>query len=196
MALDDIYRITLDSTLHGQRVLNTFHYRLNDPVTGNFSDSLALAWQAEIVGPLLALVSNEFTALGVICQRIRPLPVLAAYTEALVSASGLVEAPSLPSSVAVVVSKYTELAGSANRGRNYFAGLTDTHEDESQLAVAWRAGWQSFADLLSDIIVDGAAHNFVPCVFHRSTGLFTDIVNCVVRGPLRNQRRRQVGRGE
>ena len=194
MAVNDIYQANIVGTVHGQMTVNTLHYQ--ESITGSTNAVVALtaALQAGIIAALLDATSAEWNFDKLTVQKILPLPPLLGFEDDTNTGPGLVAGESLPSSVAVVCSKRTSLAGRAFRGRCYFAGVPASHEIDSQLTSAALILWQQVADDMAAPL-SGGGFTFNPIVFHRDSGTGTVITSGVARQVLRNQRRRQVGKG-
>jgi len=195
MSLEDIYQLTVDGTLHGQKILNVFHYRQFTDHPLDRSDALADAFEGVVKVPYLACLSNEYSLNGFSVQKVWPLPVLAAYQKAFVAVPGAIAADSLPTSVAVVIKKKTALAGPSHRGRIYLAGIPKTHEDNSMVTGAGTNLHNALADALSNNLVGIGGPGFAPILWNRDTHIATQIEDFEATTTLRNQRRRQVGRG-
>lgn len=196
MATQDVYRLTVLGRLHNQRIIQVHHYRQTTTEPGDNSAQLTAAWRVANEPSLLACLSNEYSQEGYLTQRIHPLPVNAAYELPTPSLNGSVVVSSLPSSVAAVTTKRTLFAGPKYRGRNYYAGVPTTHELDSKLTASAMNLWGTYASNLEVPLVSLGGISFTPVLFHRSTSTNTTVFTCIARDILRNQRRRQVGRGE
>lgn len=194
MAVNDIYQVNMVGKVHGQTTINTFHYIETATGAGSAEGTLATALNSGLVAAVKGAASNEWAFEKLVIQQIRPLPPLLAFEDPTAAGAGMQFAESLPSSVAVVVTKRTGLAGRANRGRCYFAGVAATHEVDSKLSTVGLGLWTLVATEMSDNIVSGA-FTFDPIVYHRAAGSGTAILSAIARDILRNQRRRQVGKG-
>jgi len=195
MAIGDIYQVTVSGTLHGQLTNSVLHYR--ETVSGGADGSvqLATAIDATLAGvSFRANASSEWRYDFTVSQRIRPLPILLAVTVNLNAGAGQAGSNSLPSSVASVIRKRTALAGRKFRGRTYIPGVPSAVEVDSQLTAAGLTALQTLATQMAGTVGIGA-WDFAPVIFHRATGTSTLITACVATAVLRNQRRRQIGKG-
>lgn len=196
MATNDVLRLCVLGRLHGQRIMQVHHYRQSTSQTGNQAPALVDAFRVDVEPSMIACLSTEYELEGYLCQRVNPLPVLAAYELPVVGVFGTVTGGSLPSSMAAVITKRTLLAGPKFRGRNFYAGVPLSHETDSKITPAGLNLWDTFSTALVNIITSGTGVGFVPIVYNRALQTSTEVSQCVARVILRNQRRRQVGRGE
>lgn len=194
MAVNDVYQVTMRGSLHGQLILNTFHYRVTAVGAGDATTALLTAFKAGPWTQIKAALADEFSFDGNMAQRIRPLPPLVGVDDFTAVGAGNVPGGSLPTSMAVVISKKTALAGRKYRGRVYLAGVSTAHESDSTLNVGGVGLFLNVANAMDNSLVEGT-HAFTPVVYHRGDGTTTDVTQCLVREILRNQRRRQVAKG-
>lgn len=196
--IGDIYQVTTIGTLQQQTIENVFHYRVRAD-----ADSTALVagllqfFETNFLAAAPAIQSVNFKWTMIRIQKIWPLPARLAqeFPEAQL---GALAGQSLPAEVAMVLTKQTILAGRANRGRTYIAGMPATTVD----AVTGRFG--------ADIILDAAdlagqltqvvpslpgAGTLEPVIYHRASHGATVIESVIPRNVPRAQRRRQVGKG-
>lgn len=197
MAVNDIYRIGIKQTLHLQNILTILHYRQTasaDPP----NDQLSIAERvATTIVPLMkAVQSSELWHDLVYSQKIWPLPPLVPTEQKTAPGAGGVAGGSLPTSVAVTITKRTQFAGRKYRGRAFIAGVPVTSESDSQLAQAQMAAWQQLADGMA-LTLQGFNENiYQPVLWHQGPKTWDAIVACSARTVLRNQRRRQIGKGQ
>lgn len=192
MAANDVIQVTMEGKLHNQKILQVLHF-ITDDANGTPA-GLAARVNALIVPTLLGVVSNEYSYIATWAQKIAPGFPEIAVRDAGAAGIGGQAVDSLPTSVAVVITKRTQWAGRAFRGRNYIAGLPETHEDNSTLGAAVQAAWDGLATKFGS--ATWAAEIYSPVIYHRSDKSFHFVTTCEARQPLRNQRRRQVGRGD
>lgn len=191
MAVGDIYQAVIKQKLHGQTVLNVLHFRADTAL--NTAADLALQVATKIVTPMRVVQSAELSHEGVTAQKIWPLPPELAVLDLSELDPGAVAGDSLPTSVAVTVTKKTAFAGRRYRGRMFIGGVPVTSEANSTLAGAVLAAWiAAFAGLPAS---EWAATDWTPVLYHRDDHTYGIITNYEVRTNLHNQRRRQVGRG-
>lgn len=195
MAIGDIYQVTVKALLHGQTILNVLHYLREDAGAGNGSEDLVTQFRANVEASWRDCCSNELVITGYLGQRIRPVPITSAYEVSGLALAGTVVQNSLPTSVAAVITKRTANAGRSYRGRMFMAGVPVTFEIDSQITGAAENLYNALAgDIMSGISHPSGAE-FGPVLWRRSANLAQDLTQMIARVPLRNQRRRQVGRG-
>jgi hypothetical protein len=198
----DLVQAQLRSTLHGQTCINTFHYFYTAPaipladgedvLTAFGTSFLSQVW----ANNLRALLSNEVVDVHAIIQLIEPIryvPIRVNPGVGLDTGGDLGSA--LPSSVSVNLKKLSDQAGRSHRGRVYIAGAFINNENNSALDPAQVAGWNDAGvDMATDVVT--ADGTFVPVIRHADPLQVPDLITAVVVDPvLRNQRRRQLGRG-
>lgn len=197
MAINDVYSVLAIQRLHGQACINTFYYQQTN--NGDDEAGLLTRFDATVGAAVRSAQSDEVTWEAAISNRILPLPRRAQVVATLSSQGAIIE-PSLPTSVAVLVSKKTHLAGARYRGRWYFAGAAKTDADESTLNAGGVAAWNAVPGPLLQTLTTIGGVDFVPVHYHQSeanpgTYATTVVTSTLLRSILRNQRRRQVGVG-
>lgn len=198
MVEGDIWLATIRQQLHGQLILNTFHYRVSaTPVPGVGQDaaSVALVIGNKLVPAMKLAQSQELTHESVTAQKVFPKPVELAGVSTGNAGPGSIAGDSLPTSMSCVITKITRFAGRKYRGRAFLAGIPVTHESNSSLDPADKPLWDAIADAFNDQVTTGGA-TLQPCLFHRAAQSYTLLETAQVRSVLRNQRRRQVGVGQ
>lgn len=197
MAVNDIFRVNVIQSLHGQTIINTLHYRQStaDADEANNASGLANLVATNLVPVMKALQSAELSHTGVTAQKIWPLPVKVGFLNTTGAGPGGVAGDSLPTSVAVVISKTTQFAGRKYRGRAYIAGVPVSHESNSALAAGVIPNWLTLSAEMDNFYFVGT-DTWQPTIWHKSTSTFDDVTTCFLKTFLRNQRRRQLGVGQ
>jgi len=198
MPVGDIFRVSIMQRLHGQRLINTLHYRLkvDDPAGfGPLGGVLADRIRSQILPEMKACQSAELTHEGIIVQKIWPLPPQVPKLNTVDNGPGTPVSSSLPTSVAVVITKMTDFAGRKYRGRIYVGGVPVSHENDSVLDAAVLPTWGALATKLFANMTTGL-YVFEPVLWHKESHTFDVVSFASARAVLRNQRRRQVGKGE
>lgn len=203
-AVGDVYEAVFLQRLHGQEIRNVFHYQLlaiaggaNSPDT-DAANSLSVGMES-FWNIWRLNASVELTCYGIITQRVRPLPRTAGWVRVPATQAAQVTGESLPSSVAVVIRKRTLYAGRAYRGRTYFAGIPVQQEANSSMSAAAVTAWNTvvleIAKVITPAAVNGFTFTWTPVLYAKKTALTNQIQSCSQDTILRNQRRRQVGKG-
>jgi hypothetical protein len=202
----NIVQITMVGRLHRQTILNVFNYRIAAstvaPQPGPVADEIANRFFANTHLKVLARLSQEYEAVEIRVQDVYPIRwVHRAYIPQLGSnQQGAIATSALPTSVAVVTTLASALAGESHRGRKFWAGLPVTAEDDSLVEAVSLASWRGSVDpdLIADIsfALDTINYSFVPVIWSLQdpTGV-DDIESALTQPVLRTQRRRQVQRG-
>lgn len=193
MAINDRYRLTVIGSLHGQTIMNVLHYNVIT-LGANPDASMAPAWLTANKAKWLACHSNEYTMESILVQKIHPAPTSLAVQTAVAAGVGTVAQNSLPTSVAAVLTKTTLFAGPRWRGRLYLSGVPETFESDSQISILGQTAYNVLGASLASVLVAGG-NEWDPVLYHRDDHSVVILQTIVCRPVLRNQRRRQVGRG-
>lgn len=185
---------------NGQVVENVLHYSKSSPWTidtlGDLAAELKAWWDTgmqPIVAATLSLTQIKMTdlasATGPVLNYNTGLPL-----------AGLSGSPSMPNSIAVVITKRTDLRGRSYRGRIYHCGLTEEQCLNSALASGVASGLLAVYAATDVFSVTG--DEAIQCVVSRYsngvprvTGIATPVTNFTTDGIIDSQRRRLPGRG-
>jgi len=193
----EVAEIRLNATLFGQTIINTFHYRIGSGVPGSGDwDSLLGAFDVQMWSDALSSVlSEDFESVFLAGQTVYPVRKVATEV-ALTPSAGEVVAPACPPTTAVVIKKLTVLAGSANRGRVFIAGIPYQNIAGGSIAAGSYGAWQTISAGIAEPLTFGASRFAVPVVYSTASGVIRgDVTDFGVDQILRVQRRREVGRG-
>jgi hypothetical protein len=195
MAINDICQARIVGTLHGQTTINQLCYVLRDPNTTPMDIATNVA--GDIVNFLLLATSVEYTCQQVDAQIIDPPPrtFVATYQ---VGSAGSKAGGSAPSSVAVVLRKRTQFAGRKFRGRWYFPGIPTSDIQLSQISGGATIDWNKLGTALLQGIGAIGQIPATPVLYAPRKGYAPQpqpLTAVVLDQVLRNQRRRQIGRG-
>lgn len=196
MAINDVVQCRAVYWWDEQLCINSFFYVLrgptftpsdvNDQVAGTIMSKWTLA-----AGPACQLLRLE-------AQRISPGP-RTFVVEKQANSPGLVPGPTVPTSCSVVIRKRTANAGKAFRGRWYFPGLSASHVTNSVVNAAGLALWGDVAaTCFAQISIVGGEVADPVLIAYRGNNVWSNglvLTSCTVDNVIRNQRRRQVGRG-
>lgn len=198
MAIGDIWQLTLVGRIQGQVCENVFHYR----VTADADDPALFQGLFNFGSDQLCTLAAGFQAdtfvwTSIRGQKIWPLPVRVAH-DGIINIPGTNTEVALPSEVAFVITKTSFLAGRANRGRNYWTGITASSVDQvtglfSNLFILAAAPLEEAVHLSVNSVPAGGI--LEPVIYHRNSHTATTIIAARSRETPRAQRRRQVGRG-
>lgn len=187
-----VVRFTIQGFLHDQLTVNTFWYEKTSGLDAAALSAVLNAFHGLFEDPYKAVISSEWTAFQMTAQQIFPTK-----TAVLVQAyTGVGEqtGDSLPSSVAVVLTKRTLTAGQRGRGRIYLPGVPVAWETDSQVTNTGLTNYTNLAIVMEGALaVAGETWEPVVC---QANGTATKLIDAVdAQKVLRNQRRRQYGRG-
>lgn len=195
MAVGDVYQITVVGLHHGQQVVNVLHYQVLVGAAADYSAELANLWSNQNLNNYRACCSAEYRCTGLLSQKVKPIPALTAVSLTIGEGTGTGSANSLPSSNSVVITKRSAIAGRTGRGRIYMPGVPTTFEDNSQVTGAGLNVYNNFAQTALTMENDGSTLQVQMTLLSRKTLTTRLVVSVDARPILRNQRRRQVGRG-
>lgn len=198
MAIGDIFQLTIIQRLQTQTIENVLHYAVTvDGDRANLTTALH-TWASTSFAALAgAAQSTDLTYQISRVQKIWPLPVIVANEQVMVD-SGTAMNQALPAEVAAVVTKQSFLAGRANRGRVYIAGIpgpsvlvvNGLFDDPTMILL------NTLGTALTAVVNAAPGPGTLqPVIYHRLTHTTTDIVTALARNTPRVQRRRQIGRG-
>jgi hypothetical protein len=210
MAVGDKWRISIIGRVHGQRTMNSFYY---SQVGGVGIAGLALG--QNLLNAVLAadwwdfyldLHSNEWSAIEATTQQYTEFenkytPQTPLYVHDIVDAAGGYVGTALPTSVALVIRRRTELPGRAGYGRIYLTGVPQDWEEDSLIDtddVNFSAAIVGFtANINLDLVNAGITWSPRHLSLSLPGGGSSNIIReWTYDDVLRNQRRRQIGRGE
>jgi len=197
VSLNDVYEVTIRQRAYNQTILNVFHYRESTNTPGLHMLELATVIDANMAPVFASNLhldwSYDATDVALVAPGIRT-DVTTVNTNAQ---GGALPGLLLPINACATITKKTGLAGPRFRGRSFISGLTMDDVDDGQLDLSGIANMQDIADEIELPQVSGAIQ-WLPVLFgpgHVGPTNTTIIAEAVVRPILRNQRRRQVGRG-
>jgi hypothetical protein len=207
---DNVFLVTLHSTLHGQLCQNGYWFRSSSQCQLVFADTLSeliqlmTQFQNTVLTKIKAYASNDVQYIRIDGATKDPLfgPV---WSIQLVDQFGEHISESLPSFNAGVLSLYTGNGGRQNHGRSYYSGIGEDHAINSSMDSTQLAQLQVIGEEL--MLRFGVTATF-PCwkynLFHQhqfSQGValknaLSPIVSTVARPTIRTQRKRMVGVGQ
>src|SRR5215471_1090748 len=198
MAINDVVQARIIGTWHGQTTLGSFYY-LAQSGPGNVVPFLD-EFRIKISNGAETILSAEYTTTRLEAQRVSPLP-LTFHVVIAINTPGAIAGASVPTSVAVVLQKHTQFAGRKYRGRWFWPGLSASHQATSQLNATGQGFFNSLATQCAAPLNDTDGTTWIPILRHGyapGTGVltYTPITEVIASPILRNQRRRQIGKGK
>lgn len=194
MAIGDIYLVTIKGTMASGDVLNTIHFRETATGAGNPSQLLASGIDGRVSLSWRPLLSQDYTYSYTQAQKIAPGLITMPAIANLGAGVGGKAVNALPACAAITVTKQTALAGRFYRGRIYMSGISEDDETGGQLNAGLVTTFEtSVSNMFAVVTTGGWAWNAV--LWHKAGGSYSDITNWRVNRPIRNQRRRQFGKG-
>lgn len=201
----DIFEVRLNMRMHGQKLLNVFHYRANnvsgDPTVSAVSSNLESTLTVVGPGGLIPFYKNasslvlDFEYLDI--QMI--YPVRQAYERYMIDETGVKNDAPLPQNVQASIKKSTNEPGRTGIGRMEVAGLTINDCEDGLLLPAYKLEVLSIGQALAEkVLVEGSTgYELLPTLLHRTTPLTdTPWTNYTVQDTVRVARRRTVGVGK
>lgn len=196
----DTVEIEAVFSMDGQIVENTFYYTSATPTLESATALLEAVNNAIRTG-LLPLLSSTITLVRLVATLIATVDGFVVTSTTSLPAAGGGSADSLPSNVALCISKRTAARGRSFRGRNYIAGIPlDARSGTNELDSGFTSG---VVDAIEAVLAAGADDGWTPTVisrFHnkapRTTAVVTPVTSViVVDNTMDSQRRRLPGRG-
>lgn len=207
MAIGDVLRVSIRANLHSQETINTFYYKQNTGVgvegeaqAANLVNAILTSnWWA----PYKALHSNEWLAVFANVIKLStfspPLTLSPTYTVDILDQAGTQNSESLPTSIAVSVKRKTDQPGRRGRGRIFLTGFPQPWEKDSKIDTAntsFDVAMTAFlANINATLTQDTLSWQPVHYMPSATGNLWTEIRTWEYDFILRNQRRRQWGRG-
>jgi hypothetical protein len=203
LAVGQIYRVTFDLTMFGQKLMNTFSYRLKTIGAEADSDALGTAMDTVLSAGLnlqskyLAIVSPQVTLANTWIQLIYPSRVRKQIF--LKGIAGAAAGTSQTANVAVSVERFGGLANRHNVGRVQIPACDDAgHISNGVISgVLYLADINTFATQMKQSITTLGASVLEPVLVPRAGGpTFQLISGTIVQSTVRVMRRRTVGVGK
>lgn len=199
----DVVKVTLQALLAGQEVQNNFYYEVSaidetDPEGGYAA--MGAGFNTDVWLSLREQLSNQVSGVRFRIQKILPSPKYAHYNHVPALTNGVVVAPSLPPSVAVVIRGYGIQAHRTNRCRKFLFGIPDTSVAFGRLTTEVQPEFDIIADsLLVGPVTEGQwTFRSIMMEFPPAPGIPVrrTILAAEVDPVVRSQRRREVGVGQ
>jgi len=147
MAADDIYQVTLVSTVSDQRVVNQWHFKEVDACTDEIpAHSVAAMFEEVFIPPLFLALSIEAVGQCIYCRRLDPAPHIP-YLLVLEAVIGDISGDAVPSNAAAVMSIYSVEFGRSGRGRSYISGIPESGVTGSLINDTQMDLLEDFSDL-------------------------------------------------
>jgi hypothetical protein len=197
-----IVRVEMHFTMHGQKCMNVYHLRDNNPpitdsdlhLYGNTFKN----WWLDVMRPA---VSRDLTLTDVTARELVEGGVATLETD-LLPAAGTRDRDAFPGNVTLAVHWGTGLMGRSYHGRTYHLGLpTDQAANSIMLAPALATLLSHYDDLRTGldsafVAVDFGVLSTVHLGAPRTTPILTPITGVAIDSALDSQRRRLPGRGQ
>lgn len=198
-ALNDLVEVVVYCSASDQVSANVLHYRVS-AVTGTSSQdtTFATALDTNISGQLKSIIANSARYEGLRVQIIKPTR-RPAVTNKTGAGAGTGGADVLPTAVAGVLSKRTNVASRTKRGRFYVPFQPETANDANgQIAAGQITLLNGLGSILDDAVTLGLLGNqatLTPVVYSRKDSTTEDITEFKLNGRWGVQRRRSGQKG-
>jgi hypothetical protein len=197
VAVNDIVQANIIGSVFNQTTVNSLWYFAQSgpgSVTSllhQVNNSIIAQWKNGI--------TSEFTLVRLDGSKVFPLPRAFVVSLSLAQA-GLGTPPTVPSNVAMTITKQTAFAGRKYRGRWFITGHSVSGLANGVFTSTTVNFWQSIATEMATNLTDSDGTVWVPILLHgriptTGTASYTPIVQCRANPTPRNQRRRQIGIG-
>lgn len=191
MAVNDLYRASINTIVNGVNTLNVMHFKQQDADGAEVpADSLKAALETVILPLWVPMLSNDTVIASVVVRRILPTGAQP-FVYALAGGTGTVAQEAEPANVAVVGSIYTTEVSKKGRGRNYYAGIAQTMVQGAIPTAAFVALFNTFKNALISAFIDaGSAIHWKMQLYSPSLNLGLEIKHIEQRMQLRVLRER------
>jgi hypothetical protein len=194
-------QINIVGELYNQLTVTTFFYKLLQASgTLTEADPATIGEEfANLIGAsIVDTVADSWTLTEIEVRDPRTAPVWASGSY-LTEIQGVKEGPSLPPSVAAVITRKSELSGRRFRGRIFIPGVATSDHIDGKLTPGGFGTMQAFADDIVTTIDLAASYpglELEPRVWSRVNQSSVKMHSAVARWILRSQRRREIGVGK
>jgi hypothetical protein len=202
LALNDIVEAKFFNRDAAQNGICVLHYKVTAVAGGSLTDQQVCNALSTQAAPLFQAIQSGVTSyVGCRLQKVTPGPVPIAVNSTNGAGAGTGAGSALGAQLAILITKRTDLAGRANRGRTYLPFCsTNMSSAAGNISAAGLAAAAAFAaSMFASITVSvGAASvTLQPVIYHRATQTNVPITSLVVRGEFATQRRRSlINRGD
>lgn len=190
----DVLAVKIHCYMNNQLAINDLWFRCSGLLGASCSDVLACGdFDALWAATVKAYLPTAATYLGTTLAIRKPVPYPTVRSTAGQGVGSYNQNP-LPSQSCGVLSMYTNVVGPAGRGRLYmpFPNVAFNGTDGKPNSTG-KSAWAALASLIINPILLGAGGNTINAtwgVFHRLTGLTSDIQTAVAEGKWGTQKRR------
>lgn len=201
----NVVQLTIFGSLENQITLNILYYADQTGTVASIANlnSFLGGWTVSNQAPLQAVASSDWSLNQYKAQYVNAVSIIPQYRTTGLPLGGTGPAGHEPTTVAAVISKYSQVKGQSGRGRYYIPGIPTAWVSNSALNVAFITPFNTYA---SDLVnqVTGGGITYTPGIFSRRgynkvTGLgggFSPLSSAVARTLLGTVRRRRIGRGK
>lgn len=189
MAINDVYQLSVDSTLFGVAMTNVhlFQQTTPDGVDPPAVD-LIEAFQADIKTSLLACVTDDFALVGF--RAIRVFPGATQVVTQNDSSAGTILGEACPANVAGLSSFYAMNGAKRLVGRSFQSGIQESSVVAGLLDSALRVLFVTYLTNLIITINDGDEPNFIKVLRDPTGPTFHTVSNTEIRAASRKLRSR------
>lgn len=197
----NLFEVILQGSVEGQMTINTFYYWDNGAglIPGSESN-LTGVFNANVFPLIQACLSIDWAAISVKVRCITDQTRSPFVSNYGVGTNGTGPAGHEPTSVAALISRYTNFRGQAGRGRLYLPAVPSGWVANSSILTANFGPFTTLASALSTTWISGGT-SWTPQIFSKGTRFqpragAANIARGVARQLLATIRRRRVGRGK
>lgn len=206
-----LWHITLSYTLHGQRCQNGFYFSnrgsIDDSpgILGAYTTGICSDFNTRIMPGIKAFQNNQVHYNALVCSTL--IPHNGPLGELIFEVgSGDQADESLPSPIAAILTLRTGFGGKSNRGRLYFAGVSENDSEGSRLLPDSLTALQNIGnDLIGNYGESGSEGVLRYVIFSKKLGWGEEmgyiaagirpVSHTVARSVLGTQRHRLIGKG-
>jgi hypothetical protein len=190
------FQVTYNQDLMGKEVLNVCNWQLADN-TDTYIAAFVESLRASYATHVQAYLSDDWSLESFTLRQMDGgLPFTTEVVPASGAIAGSATAGFLPSTVAMLVST-VYVGGRPNRGRVYFAGLTEQHQDNSAWSVATTNAFRDLVQAWADGLVVAGGNAFLRIARMdypaNNWALNNPVNNVIARTNPASQRKRRLG---
>lgn len=201
----NVVMLTLFGTVENQLTLNILYYEDQTGTVGSITNlnSFIGSWTVPNQASLLAVSSSDWSLTQYKAQYVNLPAIIPQYSTTGLPQPGTGPATHEPTTVAALISKFSQVKGQSGRGRYYIPAIPTAWVTASSINPTFITNYNTYAGKLVNQITSGGI-TYTPGIFSRrgfnkvtgTGGGFSPMSNAIAKTLLGTVRRRRIGRGK
>ncbi len=195
MPVGDIWQLSVDQTLFGQKLVNTFHYRQGiDEGSEDAAQQLMTAFKDDVIPVWTQAVTDDLNFVQLRAVRVHPGPTQPSVLA--VGVPGVKLGTAASANVTAIGALYAEDVTKRGIGRNFYSGFPETDIQLGLLETGNHDDLNAILDKLIEILQAVASViQFVLVIYSAIDTIGRIVTSGQARSPVRKLRSRTVGQG-